>query len=87
MEIRYHKAYMKSFKKLPSFIKPKVLQTVELFIRDPIHPSLHNHPLTGKLAGRRAVSVTSNIRIVFEEYNDYTLVLFLDVGTHNQVYR
>ncbi len=33
----------------------------------------------------RAFSVTGDIRIVYFEINDES-VLFLDIGTHNQVY-
>lgn len=57
------------------------------FERDPFDPILKNHALTGKFLGQRAFSVTGDIRIVFEEYNNYILVLVLDVGTHNQVYQ
>lgn len=38
------------------------------------------------MLGKRAISVMGDMRIIFEEFNDYTLVLMLDVGTHNQVY-
>lgn len=87
MEIHYHKDFQKRFQKLPPHIKSKVIRAVEKFSADPLHPILHNHPLSGRLQGLRAFSVTGDVRIIFREENHYTIVLFLDVGTHNQVYR
>lgn len=45
---------------------------------------LNDHALTGKLAGKRAFSVTSDIRVIYEELDD--ALVFLDIGTHSQVY-
>ena len=45
---------------------------------------LDDHQLTGKLAGKRALSITSDTRLVYKETEDE--ILFLDIGTHNQVY-
>jgi mRNA-degrading endonuclease YafQ of YafQ-DinJ toxin-antitoxin module len=38
------------------------------------------------LLGKKAISINSDLRIIFEEFDDYTLVVFLDLGTHNRVY-
>ena len=38
------------------------------------------------MVGLRAISVTSDIRIIFQEFFHYRVVLFLDIGTHSQVY-
>jgi mRNA-degrading endonuclease YafQ of YafQ-DinJ toxin-antitoxin module len=48
---------------------------------------LKNHSLNGHLLGKRAVSAGSDLRIIFEEFNGYTLVIFLDLGKHNRVYK
>lgn len=86
MKIIYHKRFEKRFKKLPLNLKEKTISAIQHFSKKPFDPLLKNHALTGKLSGRRAFSVTSNIRIIFEEYDNYVLVIMLDVGTHNQVY-
>lgn len=86
MQIVYHKAFLKSYRKLPTKIQVKVESVIELFKKDTFHPLLRNHPLRGDLAPRRAISVTGDLRIIFEEHESYTLVLLLDVGTHSQVY-
>lgn len=38
------------------------------------------------MKGKRAFSVTGDMRIIFEEFDDYVLVIMLDIGTHAQVY-
>ena len=38
------------------------------------------------MKNKRAISVTGNIRIIFKEFEDYTLVVMLDVGNHPHVY-
>jgi addiction module RelE/StbE family toxin len=86
MIIRLHKKFDKSYKKLSSKLKQKVDFTMINFRRNPHDILLRNHPLSGKMNGKRAISVTGNIRIIFEEYDNYVLVIMLDVGTHGQVY-
>lgn len=77
---------MKSYGKLSPKLKQKTDLVVRSFRNNPRNASLRNHALSGKMNGRRAISVTGDIRIVFEEYSNYVLVVMLDVGTHGQVY-
>lgn len=86
MKIIYKKRFEKSFEKIGLKFQNKILSTIELFQRDPFDPSLKNHGLKGELKGKRAISVTADVRIIFEEFDSYILVVMLDVGTHNQVY-
>ena len=46
---------------------------------------IYDHALTGKLDGKRAFSVTGEIRVVYVELE--AAIVLLDVGTHNQVYK
>lgn len=86
MQIRLHKNFEKSFKKLDRKLKAKVIQSIKLFQENPYNNSLKNHPLKGRLKGLRSFSVTSDIRIIFEEYDNNKLIIMLDIGTHNKVY-
>lgn len=86
MKIFFHKSFDKSYKKLPKKLKDKIDDVIEKFRLNPFDPILKNHQLSGKLKGRRAFSVTGDYRVIFEECDDYVLVIMLDVGTHNQVY-
>lgn len=86
MRILRHKKFKKRYKKLDGFLRKRVDLSIEKFFRNPFDPTLRNHALSGKMDGKRAISVTGDMRIVFEEYNNYVLVVMLDVGTHGRVY-
>ena len=45
---------------------------------------LDDHPLGGDKSGLRAFSITGDIRVVYKETPG--AYVFLDVGSHNQVY-
>jgi len=86
MDIQYHKNFNKIFEKLSPKIRNKVRRAIDIFYDNPYDPQLDNHALHGKQKGRRAISAGGDLRIVFIEKNNYAIVEFLDVGTHNQVY-
>jgi addiction module RelE/StbE family toxin len=86
MKIIYHKRFEKQFRKLTPKFKNKVIEVIGIFINDPLNKRLLSHNLKGNLLGKKAISINSDLRIIFEEFDDYTLVVFLDLGTHNRVY-
>lgn len=87
MQLRYHKRFLKQYQKLLPQLQKKVRKAVELFKRDPFDPRLHNHAIGGTFQGERSISVTGDMRIIFQEENDYQWVTLLRVGTHSQVYK
>ncbi len=87
MRLEFHKRFEKEFAKLPEKVKQKANAVIQNFLTNPLDPQLHNHALTGNLKSFLAISVTGDIRIIFEEFNHYTLVILLNVGTHSQVYK
>ena len=60
---------------------------LELFLENPLHPSLANHALEGCLKGKRAISADHDLRIVFRTNNEYGTVTLINVGNHDRVYR
>lgn len=86
MIIRFHKTFDKRYVKLSAKLQVKVDHAVSVFQQNPFHPDLENHHLSGSMKGKRAFAVTGSYRVIFEEYEKYTIVLMLDVGTHPQVY-
>lgn len=86
MQIRFHKNFEKRFRKFSEKIKGKICTALEKFSKNPFDPLLKNHPLSGKLQGKRAFSASGDLRIIFEEYENYVLVIMLNIGSHNQVY-
>jgi addiction module RelE/StbE family toxin len=55
-----------------------------LFVAGKKGPPLNDHQLTGGKRGFRSFSVTGNIRVIYVETDE--AIIFIDVGTHNQVY-
>lgn len=86
MKIVYHKRFEKQFKKLVDKDKEKISKALEIFINNPHDTKLNCHSLKGNLTGKKAISAAPNLRLIFEEFDDYTLVIFLDLGRHNRVY-
>lgn len=86
MQIEIHQNFKKAYSKLSQKQKDKLKLIIEQFMNDPHHPSLKNHALHGEQRGRRAIAAGGDLRIIFIEEDNYHLVKFLAVGTHNQVY-
>ena len=86
MEITYHKQFIKAFEKLTRKQQMKINETITSFQQNPYYENLNNHALHGKDAGKRAISAGGDLRLIFEEENQYQNVVFYRVGTHNQVY-
>lgn len=87
MKIRYHKDFVKHYKKrivpYPKLVK-QFEQQLATFLKEPTTPSLRDHKLIGKRKHFRAFSVTGDIRVVYTS-SDNELWLY-DIGSHNQVY-
>lgn len=81
----YHTDFKKDYKKLSNAQQNKFKERLLLFLEDNRHPILRDHALSGRLKGKRAFSISGDIRVIYR-YIDGKTVLFLRVGTHNQVY-
>ncbi|MDP1927454.1 MAG: hypothetical protein Q8K62_02980 [Thiobacillus sp.] len=53
---------------------------------DPFEPSLRLHPLTGKLQGMQAISLTYSYRITLTVQVTENEIFILDIGSHDEVY-
>ena len=62
-------------------------KAIDLLAHNPFHPSLRLHALQGKLAGLHAMSITLAYRVTLElEVRDGVVVL-VNIGSHDEVYR
>jgi len=86
MQIYYHKRFIKQMKKLQVHERIAVTDAIDLFRKDPFSTTLKNHALKGSMLGARAISAGFDLRILFEEHDNYTLVVMVAVGTHDTVY-
>jgi addiction module RelE/StbE family toxin len=88
MQIEFSVRFLKSFKKLVSRrpeVAISVLQKVLLFSSDPFSPSLALHKLKGRLNDVWSFSVENDVRIIVDR-EDPNKVVFVDIGSHDQVY-
>ncbi len=76
----------KFFRKHPD-LKPRFARTVQALQNDPFQPQLALHPLSGKLAGLHAISLTYSYRITLTLLVSEKEVILLDIGSHDEVYR
>ncbi|KKQ41421.1 MAG: plasmid stabilization system protein [Microgenomates group bacterium GW2011_GWC1_37_8] len=88
VRIKYNKEFKKHLKIriLPNrnlFTKYK--ERLKLFEKDRTNPILSDHKLRGKLEGFRTFNITGNIRVVYFGRGENYYV-FLDIGTHPQIY-
>jgi addiction module RelE/StbE family toxin len=86
MYIEYRNTYKKMFQSLSKDEKVLTKAVLELFIENPNHPSLRNHPLDPPLERYRTISVDDDLRILFRII-DTDIALFLKIGTHDEIYR
>ena len=81
MKIYYSSRFAKEYKKLPLKIKTLAEKKEVIFRKDPHHPILKTHKLTGKLKEYFAFSINYEYRIIFE-FREKNIVWFYSVGTH-----
>ena len=86
MKIDFHKDFEKGFLKLTLNQQKRIDQALEIFENNPHDPQIKNHPLQGDQKGRRSMAAGGDLRLVFRVENSYERVIFLSVGTYNQVY-
>ncbi len=87
MRVTYSEHFTRAFKKLSDAQKKAVQDTLAIFFEEPLHTSLKNHKLSGVFFGLRSISVAKDLRIIYRAEHGHTVIVFIDVGTHDQVYR
>ena len=86
MKIVFHKNFQKKYVTLPLKVKEKIREKNTLFIENPYHEILNNHPLHGKYEGYRSINVTGDVRIIYKIL-DKDIALFSDIGTYGYLYK
>ena len=85
--IEPHRSFVKSYAKRianDEKLRKQYEARLDMFIAGQRDAPINDHPLTGDLQGRRSFSITADIRVIYIEMEDN--IIFLDIGTHNQVY-
>ena len=65
-------------------LKTRFDERLKLFASGERGKPLNDHPLGKNMEGLRAFLITGDIRVVY--YETASSYIFLDVGSHNQVY-
>ena len=63
----------------------KLGEEPELFRENPHHEALRNHLLTERYAGFRSIDVTEDWRALYR--TEHERIIFVELGTHEQLYR
>jgi addiction module RelE/StbE family toxin len=87
MQLAYHSNFKKQYKKLKPAQKKRLQEALELFQKQPQHPDLYNHPLTGQWKGYRSIAFGGNWRAHFELAGNGKTAWFVACGTHSQLYK
>lgn len=87
--IDYDKKFLKQLKKAPLEVKKAFVERFKLFLKEPFHPTLNNHSLTGNYDGFRSINVTGDWRAIYSEQigeDSKRIITFHFIGTHSQLY-
>ena len=76
----------KSFLKKHPELRTRYFKTLLLLEQNPLHPSLRLHPLQGRLTGLHSVSISMRYRITLELEMREQEIVFINVGSHGEVY-
>jgi len=85
MRVFLHRKFEKKFIKLHPKIKEQFKERRTLFMEDPFHPTLNNHPLSGERQGQWTINVTGDWRAVYV-FKGKDTVAFIDIDTHSNLY-
>lgn len=85
MKILFHGHFKKEYKKPASGEQRKCDERLLLFGKDPYSAALKNHPLHGAYKGFRSISITGNIRAIYELIGD-DIAYFVTIGAHSDLY-
>ena len=76
----------KSFLKKHSELRQRYFKTLLLLEQNPLHPSLRLHPMRGRLTGLHSVSISMRYRITLELELREQEIVFVNIGSHGEVY-
>ncbi len=74
--------FKRAYRSLPSQLQADFEKKIQIFIKDPRHPSLKIHKLKGQLQECLAFRLMNGYRVLFE-FSGAETVHLLDVGPHD----
>lgn len=86
IHIRRSQKFDTAYRKLTYVERESVNATLDVFLDDPEHPMLDNHPLENAMEGARSIKAGVDLCIIFKVKGAYAEVILLNVGSHADVY-
>ncbi len=89
MRVQLTPELIKKVKKQDVRIRKSFKIAINLFSKDPNYLGLNNHSLSKEWEGFKSIDITSDLRAVYQEISeaDETFAYFVDLDTHDQLYR
>ncbi|MDX9970456.1 MAG: type II toxin-antitoxin system mRNA interferase toxin, RelE/StbE family [Candidatus Gracilibacteria bacterium] len=87
MKILRHRLFEKKYQKLNSSRKKQIDDAIKLFEKNPFSIKLNNHSLKGKFQGLASINAGFDLRIIYKQENSFSIVIFITLGNHNNLYR
>lgn len=85
MRIILHGNFRKRYRKLRDEERRRFRKRRDLFLKNPFHPALNNHPLHGAYLGYRSINVGGDLRVIYEAVDRFT-AQFILIDTHSNLY-
>jgi len=88
LRVEFSTVFLEQREAAPAEIKRALRDALALFIDEPGHPSLRNHPLRNEYAGSHSIDITEDWRAIYRESETGTtrVVTFRFLGTHRELY-
>ena len=87
MKLEFTKEYRKQFEKLRKNEKIRVQASLREFEINPDQPALRRHALKGEYLGYQSINAGGDLRLLYFEKDDNITFVFVNVGSHSQLYR
>lgn len=84
MEVKFHTTFKKKLKKIPLKIQNRFYERLELFMQDKCNRVLNNHSVDQAYPNCRSMNVSGDYRAIFEDRGE--LIIFINIGTHSDLY-
>jgi mRNA-degrading endonuclease YafQ of YafQ-DinJ toxin-antitoxin module len=88
IEIAFSSSFKRAFRKRvqgKASLEARFWERVTIFQNNPFDPKLKTHKLSGQLKDLWSFSIEYDVRVIFSFIDDKK-ALFVDIGTHKEVY-
>lgn len=85
MQVNFKPKFVKQYNQLSHKMQKQFDERLELFIEDPTTYLLNVHSLKGKYAGFWSINISGDLQAIYT-YEGDTIIVFLLIGTHSQLY-